>query len=40
MASVVNIGPFEDGLRVELSTEMVDADRACKMERVKTEGEA
>jgi hypothetical protein len=40
VASVVNIVPFEDGLRVELATEMVDADRACKMECVKTEGEA
>ena len=40
MASVVNIVSFEDGLRVELATEMVDADRACKMACVKTEGEA
>ena len=40
MASFVNIVAFEDELWVELVTEMVDADRACKMECVKTEGEA
>jgi hypothetical protein len=37
---VANIDPFGEGLRVEPATGKVDAGRVCRMERVKTEGEA
>jgi hypothetical protein len=37
---VANIDFYGEGLPVEPATGMVDAGRVCRMERVKTEGEA